>query len=175
MKISCNDQRPAAPPERVAPSAHAEASWRAAATADHDAVIAMCLALCAEDPGLGEMTRARIEQTLEVFAREPLRGQAVVLACERGDPIGYAFLVPFYSNELGGVSCEVDELYVRPAYRSAGLGSALFAAIEAGAFGAFAAISLISTPKNLRARQLYERVGFRVVGTTFARPLSSER
>lgn len=146
------------------------ARWRAAAAADGAAITAMCLSLNNEDPGPRPMTPARIQQTLEALAAAPMRGQAVVLELDGGEPIGYALLVPFYSNEWGGLTCEVDELYVQPAHRSRGLGAALFDQIEGGAFGEFVAICLIATPENVRARRLYERSGFQVVGTTLARP-----
>lgn len=165
----------------AAPASPIHARWRAAATAaseatfaaDRAAITAMCMALYAEDPGLSAMTPAQIHRTLDAFAHQPLRGQAVVLELAPGDLLGYALLVPFYSNEQGGLSCDVDELYVLPTHRSLGLGSSLFPAIESGTFGPFIAISLITTPENLRARRLYERLGFRTIGTTLARPLPS--
>ena len=82
---------------------------------------------------------------------------------------GYALLLPFSSNEQGGEICEVNELYVRAERRGEGLGSALFAAIDAGSFGAFAGVALGVAPANARARRLYERLGFRAVGTTIFR------
>jgi GNAT superfamily N-acetyltransferase len=144
--------------------------WRPARAADREDIVAMSLALYREDPGMAPVHAERIRETLAVFEREPGRGQAVV-ADVPGEPVaGYAFLVPFWSNEQGGTLCEVDELYVRPERRGEGLGSALFAAIDTGRFGAFAGTALGVTPGNLRARRLYERLGFRAAGTTMLRP-----
>ena len=42
-------------------------------------------------------------------------------------------------------------------------------AIDAGSFGAFAGVALGVAPANARARRLYERLGFRAVGTTIFR------
>jgi ribosomal protein S18 acetylase RimI-like enzyme len=150
---------------------HAAPRWRPATPADREAITAMCLALYEEDAGLGAMTPTKIGRTLDALAAEPWRGQAVVADDARGAPVAYALLIAFYSNEWGGPTCELDELYVLPAGRSRGLGSALFAQLAAGAFGAFTAITLIATPANARARGLYERSGFRVVGTTLGRAI----
>src|SRR5262249_54028007 len=105
--------------------------WRRAQSTDDEDLVAMSLLLHAEDPGVNAMDGARVRRTLETFRREPHRGQAVV-AEHDAERIGYALLVPFWSNELGGCVCEVDELYVRAAYRSRGIGRGLFEAIEDG-------------------------------------------
>jgi ribosomal protein S18 acetylase RimI-like enzyme len=87
--------------------------------------------------------------------------------------VGYALLVPFWSNELGGCVCEVDELYVQAPFRSRGIGRALFTAIEKGAVweDGPVAIALGVTGSNQRARSLYERLGFKAVGTVMVRIL----
>lgn len=129
----------------------------------------MCLALYREDPdGITTVDPANVRETLALFEREPARGRALVAeVAER--VAGYAFLVPFWSNGIGGEVCEVDELYVRAERRGEGLGSALFQAIDVGRFGAFAGIALGVSPENARARRLYERLGFRAAGTTMVR------
>jgi GNAT superfamily N-acetyltransferase len=133
----------------------------------------MCLELNEEDPGTVVVDGARVRRTLETFRREPHRGRAVVAECD-GERVGYALLVPFWSNELGGCVCEVDELYVEPAFRSRGIGRALFSAIEDGTVWdePAVAIALGVTSSNGRARALYERVGFRAVGTVMVRALT---
>ena len=93
----------------------------------------MSLALDREDPGFVPVEAARVRKTLAAFERQPGRGRAVV-AEVGGRVVGYAFLVPFWSNALGGEVCEVDELYVRPDRRDQGVGSALSGAIDAGRF-----------------------------------------
>lgn len=153
---------------------HEAPQWRAAQRGDHDAIIAMCLSLYEEDTGLNKITAAQISKTLDALAAEPYRGQTVVLAANAASPVGYAFLIAFYSNEWGGLTCELDELYVQPSHRSLGFGSALFEQIASGAFGTFTAITLIATPENSRARQLYERSGFRIVGTTLGRAIKRD-
>ena len=143
--------------------------WRPANPADREEIVSMCLALNREDPGVVLVDAEQVRKTLAVFEREPGRGRAVVAETPGGRLAGYAFLVPFWSNEQGGAICEVDELYVHPERRGEGVGSTLFGAIDAGRFGAFVGTALGVTPGNVRARRLYERLGFRAVGTTMLR------
>jgi predicted GNAT family acetyltransferase len=75
---------------------------------------------------------------------------------------GYALLIGFWSNELGGEICEVDEMFVAREHRNRGYGSSLFAAITRGDLWPRpnAAVVLGVTPDNAAARRLYERLGF---------------
>ena len=150
-----------------------EPTWRPARPTDDDAITSMCVELNREDPGFSAFDGTRVRRTLAVFRDEPHRGQAVVV--ELGGVVrGYALLVPFWSNELGGCVCEVDELFVQDGFRSRGIGTSLFEAIATGALFAHesvVAIALGVTGDNRRARALYERLGFRAVGTTMVRVL----
>jgi GNAT superfamily N-acetyltransferase len=143
--------------------------WRAAGPSDDDAITSMCLSLYREDPGFSNVDDAGVRRTLAAFRAEPHRGRAAVADFE-GFARAYAFLVPFWSNELGGAVCQVDELFVEEGFRSRGIGRSLFDAIATVyPDERFVAIALGVTPGNQRARALYERVGFRAVGTTLVR------
>ena len=73
----------------------------------------MCLALNVEDPGPSPVPAANTRQTLHVLRTQPQRGRAVVLELA-GHLCGYALLISFLSNELGGEVCAIDEIYVEP-------------------------------------------------------------
>ncbi len=150
--------------------------WRLATERDDDVLVEMCLGLHREDPGpLGGDAR-HLRETLATFRREPWRGRAVALDVGR-QVVGYALLVAFWSNELGGELCEVDELYVAPGFRDRGTGAALFAAVEAGDVwpARAVAIALGTTPANDRARRLYERLGFSIAGVSMVKELGTKR
>jgi len=139
--------------------------WRIALPADDDSIVEMCVRLFREDPGPLRVQAANMRATLEALRRDPWRGRAAVLEIE-GQISGYALLIAFWSNELGGEICEVDELFVVPRHRNQGHGSALFRAIARRDLWprAVAAIALGVTRNNAMARRLYERLGFAEVG-----------
>ena len=78
-----------------------------------------------------------------------------------GAAVGYGLVAKSYSREAGGKVLWLEELFVLPAYRSSGLGRAFFAAVEAYAREeGFARIRLEVEGDNVRARALYERLGY---------------
>lgn len=136
---------------------------REAVAADDAAITALGIALYQEDPGDRPLTGADVAKTLGYLRAHPDAGQALVV--ERGgEVLGYAFVVRYWSNELGGLIAVLDELYVRPDVRDNGLGSAVIETLGAArlpGFEAIVAIDLEVTPSNHRARALYQRLGFR--------------
>jgi ribosomal protein S18 acetylase RimI-like enzyme len=137
--------------------------WRNTNPSDDEDIVRMCLALNAEDPGPAPVPATNTRQTLEKFRLDPQRGSAVVLEVE-GHVCGYALLVSCWSNELGGEVCTIDELYVKPEYRSRQHATQLLEDLTVGKWlptSAVVALTLEVTPDNARARRLYERLGFR--------------
>src|SRR5262249_49453974 len=105
--------------------------WRLAREIDDDVLVAMCLELYREDPGPLPIDGRQVRETLATLRREPGRGRAVVLDLG-GQAVGYALLIAYWSNELGGEVCSVDELYVTRDLRGRGHGAQLFEAVERG-------------------------------------------
>jgi ribosomal protein S18 acetylase RimI-like enzyme len=137
-------------------------SWRSARVSDWPSLIAMSQALYVEDPGTKPMGARDIARTLRTLHQQPVRGRAVVVVAG-GVVVGYALLCSFWSNELHGEVCTIDELYIAPTHRSRGLGSKLVQGLAQRALPFFkraVAFELEVSPRNLRARALYERLGF---------------
>lgn len=137
--------------------------WRLARPDEDEAIIALSLALYDEDPAPEPVPAGHVSRTLRALRADPVRGRAVVLELE-GAVRGYALLVSFWSNELGGEVCTVDEIYVATEVRGRGHGSALFGALARGDGpwpGRPVALELEVSPENERAHSLYERLGFR--------------
>jgi ribosomal protein S18 acetylase RimI-like enzyme len=152
--------------------------WRLAATADDDDIVSMCLSLNAKDPGPYSVQPAQVKRTLSKLREDPTRGRALV--CEvAGHPVGYAFLISFWSNELGGEVCTVDELFVLPDYRGRGLGTVLLEKLAEAEQSLWpvppAALTLEVTARNHRARALYERLGFEGENLAMRRRLMPQR
>src|SRR5215472_1984632 len=146
--------------------------WRTARAEDDDSIAEMFLDLYDEDPGPSPVAPGNIRFTLAALRHDPGRGRAVVLDID-GKVSGYALLIAFWSNELGGEVCEVDELFVVPGQRGKGYGESLFAALARGELWPTpaVAIELGVTPDNARARRLYERLGFTQSGVLMIRRL----
>ena len=136
--------------------------WRLAHPDDDDSIVSMCLELYSHAPPPERVADPQVRATLAKFRAEPVRGRALIL--DDGEPGGYAFLVSFWSNELGGEVCTIDELYVVPRLRSHGYASELVTSLRsAGTLWPDrpVALELEVSPLNARARMLYERHGFR--------------
>ena len=144
--------------------------WRPATEKDDDVVTKMCRGLHMEDPGPWPVEARQMRATLATLRREPWRGRAVVLAVGRRI-VGYALLIAYWSNELGGEVCGIHELFVARGSRGRGHGAALFEAIERGDLwdGPLAGLALGVTQGNTGARLLYQRLGFAAIGVSMVK------
>ncbi len=151
--------------------------WRLATAPDDESIVSMCMALNAEDPGPAPVHPPQVRRTLAKLREEPYRSHA--LLCEvDGRPVGYALLISFWSNELGGEVCIIDELFVVQAHRGQGLATDLLtklANIEQSLWpGEPVALALEVNPANERARALYVRLGFSGDNLSMRMPLSKK-
>jgi ribosomal protein S18 acetylase RimI-like enzyme len=137
--------------------------WRSAQSENDVEIIEMSRELYREDPSTDPVPDEHMKRTLATLRTEPVRGLAIVLELDKKIE-GYALLVSFWSNELGGEVCNIDELYVRPKFRNQGHASKLIRKlIDEAPSWQFkpVAIALEVTPKNSKALALYSRLGFK--------------
>ena len=134
-------------------------------------MIAFALALYQEDGGSrsSSVTSETVRRTLREFAQKPEKGRAIAFESD-GQLVGYALLVIYWSNELGGDTVFIDELFVHPDYRNQGIAALFFEWLErevgdypSGELQSNRAVALMleTTPENARAAALYQRLGFK--------------
>jgi len=84
------------------------------------------------------------------------------LICDRDRPIGYVAVTYFFSMEYHGRCGLVDELYIREAYRSQGIGNRVFIMLEDYLKSqSMRSLSLVVDFWNDKAEALYTKIGFR--------------
>ena len=78
---------------------------------------------------------------------------------EEGKPAGYVLVSKTWSNEVGGLSVLLEELYVAPAFRGKKLGTQFFAWFF-DTYSDAKRLRLEVNEENEGAIRLYERLGF---------------
>lgn len=110
--------------------------------------------------------RAPTDAELEAFLPTALAAPDVEFACafsRDARPLGYTQTTFFPSVWVAGREARLEDLFVVPAVRGAGLGARLleFALSRAGERGA-RLVGLNTNERNEAARRLYARAGFRL-------------
>lgn len=145
--------------------------WKIAEQTDDDALVHFCRELNREDPGTMPVPDTNMIQTLILLRRQPERGRALVLV--NGDrAVGYALLISFWSNELGGAVCNIDELFILPEWRGKGFATHLLTEILQNRQiwpEVPVALELEVSPANHRAQSLYRKLGFSVTRNSLMR------
>jgi GNAT superfamily N-acetyltransferase len=119
----------------------------------------MMRALYAEDPPEKPIKPRAFERTARFLMANPAGGRIVLMMRSR-QPVGYALLIPYWSNEFGGTLLFIDELFVVPEHRGLGIATRMLnRLIRRPPFKAVA-LALEVTPGNRRAQRLYASLGF---------------
>ena len=137
--------------------------------ADHDAFLALCREFYHSPAVLAPIPDEHIENTFrELFSPQPLAAAYLIFSgkpakggSEQGEPAGYCLLATAFSNEAGGRVQWLEELYIRPAFQGQGLGSEVFAYLDAHRPPDVRRFRLEVEPENEGAMRLYRRKGFR--------------
>ena len=139
---------------------HDDIDTRLATEADCDAVLAMLTRL-AEDTGDSERFRCRVEDIREHgFGSRALFES--LIASRRGTNLGLALFFPVFSTTRGKPGVYLQDLWVSPDCRDAGLGSRLLREVVSHAAGQWQAayIDLMVHGHNQAADRFYRRHGF---------------
>lgn len=112
-----------------------------------------------EDPTGKPISLEKIELTFKTLRSQPARGKILTIKNDN-EIIGYSILINFWSNEFGGNILMLDELYIKPEYRSQGIGSTFINYLIKTMPENSVAIQLEVTPNNILAKKLYKRLGF---------------
>jgi diamine N-acetyltransferase len=135
------------------------ASFRAATESDMGLLLDLMHALYDED-GSTRLGRDAAKTALRGLLNAPDRGLVWVIE-HGGEPAGYLVLTWGYSLEFHGRDAFIDELYVAPPHRGAGLGrQAVEWAVAVCRANGAGAVHLEVEIDNQRAHALYRRSGF---------------
>ncbi len=115
--------------------------------------------LYAEDPAQHPINPRSFAKTLGFLLANPTRGRVILFKNHRL-LVGYALLIPFWSNEFGGSLLFIDELFVLPEYRGQGIATRFFSGLKRRPPFKAIALALEVTRANRRARRLYQSFGF---------------
>ena len=133
--------------------------YRNSNTSDHATITGFMKKLYQEDPGGQSISDKKITATFTELAAHPDKGAILVFEKERA-LIGYAILIYFWSNEHGGNILNIDEIFVAEQFRGQGVATDFMHHLMQTKPNNAVVLQLEITSGNLRARNLYAKLGF---------------
>lgn len=103
---------------------------------------------------------SNMEKTFDLLIEDSDFAKAYVYE-KNNKPAGYILLALTYSNEAGGTVVWLDEIYVKPEFRSQGIGSELIDFVIDKYKNKVARFRLEITDSNIGAKKLYLSKGFK--------------
>ena len=98
--------------------------------------------------------------TFDEMMRSDTYLRGYIFECD-GTPCGFALLSKTFSQEAGGVSITIEEIYIEPEYRSKGLATEFFEWLKSESCAM--RLRLEVEDYNKGAMRLYERMGFELL------------
>lgn len=132
---------------------------RAFTQQDKEAYLAMGRDFYAGDGTLFPISDQKLLGTFDCL----MRGEPGLRGCileHEGLAVGYALLVSWWSCEAGGMTVQLEELYLSEPARGCGFGSQFMEWLLREYDGSARRFRLEVCPCNQRVKKLYERYGF---------------
>ena len=136
------------------------ASVRRAVAADQDALLSLMRGYCEEvDTPLPD--EHLMDAIAPLVANEDLGD--LLVAEQVGELAGYLVITWGWGIESGGAEALIDEMYVSPSYRNAGVGTLLMTEAQSRASAKDVKVIFLETEQNNpESRELYDRLGFEI-------------
>ena len=100
------------------------------------------------------------ERTADEALRSDVYAEIFLFECEN-EAAGYGLIAKTYSQEAGGMVWWIEEVYVREAFRSKGIGREFFADLDKVKGSAVTRMRLEVEEDNTRAVALYKKLGYK--------------
>ena len=100
------------------------------------------------------------ERTADEALRSDVYAEIFLFECEN-EAAGYGLIAKTYSQEAGGMVWWIEEVYVREAFRSKGIGRVFFAYLDKVKGSAVTRMRLEVEEDNTRAVALYKKLGYK--------------
>ena len=106
---------------------------------------------------LSPVPKSHFEATFDELIDSSPFTEAYILECEN-EIAGYGLIARTDSQEAGGIVIWIEEIYVKPEFRSKGLGSEFIKYVKENIPAK--RYRLETEPDNIKAQELYKRHGF---------------
>ena len=100
------------------------------------------------------------ERTADEALRSDVYAEIFLFECEN-EAAGYGLIAKTYSQEAGGMVWWIEEVYVREAFRSKGIGREFCADLDKGKGSSVTRMRLEVEEDNTRAVALYKKLGYK--------------
>lgn len=127
---------------------------------DREEVLAMMAEFYSTDAVLHAVPQSNFEKTWALLLSDGGRTVDAYLVEQDGKTVGYALLSLGWSNEAGGLTVWLEEIYIKPGFRGAGAGKQLISRIFHDYGERAVRFRLETEESNGGARRLYRSLGF---------------
>jgi ribosomal protein S18 acetylase RimI-like enzyme len=136
-----------------------KATYRMPAPRDLPDLVRLVQAYYREDQRGADMSAEQVLTTVRELSRSKEKGSVFVFEKD-GMLVGYALLIGYWSNELGGTVLAIDELYIAPGHRRQGIASDFLELLGKVAPAGVRGLQLEVNRANRPALALYRKLGF---------------